>query len=66
MSAVITEFMVWNSQLNTMSKLNIDLENLKILPDQVKSLLEDLTNVKSDQKSIYDIVRKVKDRGSLK
>ena len=49
-----------------MSKLNIDLENLKILPDQVKSLLEDLTNVKSDQKSIYDIVRKVKDRGSLK
>ena len=64
MSEAITQFTVHNFSSNPMSNLKFDLENLRSLPDQVKFLPGDLTQVKSNQNSTYDMVRKLKDRGS--
>ena len=44
--------------------MKVELEKLKILPDHVKSLLENFNKVKSNQNSMCDVVSKLKDRGS--
>ena len=64
MYMAITQFTVWNSPSNPTSKLKVNLEKLKSVPAQVKLLLDDLTKVKSNQKSTNDTVYNFKDRGS--
>ena len=66
MYTVITKFTVFNSPLNPTSNLKVDLYNLNRLPAQVKILLEYFTRVKSNHKYTYDMVCKLKDRGSCK
>ena len=39
---------VCNSPSNPTSNMKVDPENINILPDQVKLLLDDLTKVKSN------------------
>ena len=64
-SVAITQFTVCNSPSNPTSELRVGLENINILPDQVKSLLDDFTKIKSNQKSMYDMMCKIKDTKSL-
>ena len=49
-----------------MSKLKVDFEMLKVLPAQDKFMSNDLSKVKSNQNYMYDMVLKLKDRGSWK
>ena len=64
MSAATTQFIVWNFPSNPTSNIRVDLENLKSLTVQVELPLDNFTKVKSDQKSTYDMVRSINDRGS--
>ena len=49
MSVEITQFMVFNYPSNKTSRMKVDLEKFKSLPDQVKSLSENLTKVRNNQ-----------------
>ena len=62
----LKKFRVWNSPSNLTPKMKFDLEKLKNLPDQVKSLSENLTKFKSNQNSTYDMVHEINCRGVWK
>ena len=63
MYAAIIKFRVWNCPSNLTPKMKFNLEKLKNLPDQVKSLSENLTKFKSNQNSTYDMVHEINCRG---
>ena len=64
MSVVITQFTLCNYPSNPMGNLELDLEKLNSFPDQVKYLSDDLTQVKSNQNYMYNMVRDIKDISS--
>ena len=65
-SVSIAQLTVLNSSSNLTLTINVDPENLKNLPTQVKSLSDDFTKVKIKHNSMYGMLRMLKYIDSFK